>query len=133
MPTIFLRNIHSGVSSIEDGHNEKSKLLKKLSNINENENQSKIKYFLKNVGEKVLNSFKSNIFPTKNSTPEPTPNAIVFNTPEPTEVKTKNSKKKSSAVKLHEEFVNEIVNDRKDINDKVFSEYLSIKFQHFRQ
>lgn len=61
--------------------------------------QSK-KVFSKNVGflfdarEKVLSSFKSNIFPLKRPTPEPIiPDSTVIDTPKPTKTKLKNLNK----------------------------------------
>ena len=53
------------------------------------QNQSK-KYFLENIRillearENVLNSFKSNVFPTKNSKLDPTLSPSVFHTPKQT-------------------------------------------------
>ena len=39
LPSIFLRNIHTGVISIKDADKEESKLFKELSNINKSEKQ----------------------------------------------------------------------------------------------
>ena len=81
--------------------------------------------------ERVLNSFKSNIFPTKipdkvptpnatpDPTPDPTPKPIVFCTPKPT----KEPRNKISSLKLHENFLNKIVNDEKIINKEIFKKY----------
>ena len=59
------------------------------------------------IQEKVLNSFKSNIYPLKSQIPKPTPeprhNPIVFDTPKPTNTQTKKSKHKLSLLKLKEQ------------------------------
>ena len=71
MSIIFLTNIHKEVLSVEDAHKKQSNLFKESSDINKGEKPIKTslkKSFLKNVrflfdaGEKLLNSFKSNIF-----------------------------------------------------------------------
>ena len=80
---IFLRNKHTRFLLIEDADIEQSRLFKELSDINKGGEPIE-KTSLKNVGflddtrEKVLNSFKSNIFPLKSSTPETAPDLTVF-------------------------------------------------------
>ena len=80
---IFLRNKHTRFLLIEDADIGQSRLFKELSDINKGGEPIE-KTSLKNVGflddtrEKVLNSFKSNIFPLKSSTPETAPDLTVF-------------------------------------------------------
>ena len=50
--------------------------------------------------KKNLSIFKSNIFPLKKLTPEPTLNPTVFDTPKPTKMQSKKSKYKISPLKL---------------------------------
>ena len=66
--------------------------------------------------EKVVNNFRSRLFPIKNldkiSTHEPTPEIA----PEPTKLK-------KSKLKLQQKFINEIIADKEDINDHIFWNY----------
>ena len=59
--------------------------------------------------EKILNNFKSKIFPIKNlgknPTTEPTPESMVFD------------------IKLRENFINKIENDEKNRNNEIFRKY----------
>ena len=79
---IFLMNMHTGFLSVEDIDKEQSKLLKELNDLNKGDKPFENKPFLKSVGflfdvrEKVLNSFKSDIFPIKNLGKIPTPKEI---------------------------------------------------------
>ena len=50
--------------------------------------------------------------------------------PEPSKAKTKHKK---SPLELYEEFINEIKNDEKNINDKIFKEYFFIILHYFQQ
>ena len=67
--------------------------------------------------EKVLNNFKSRLFPIKNldkisireSTPQPTP-----------ELAKKQTNHKNSKLKLRHELLNEIIVDKKNVNDEIF-------------
>ena len=94
--------------------------------------------FLIDAGKKFLNSFKNNVFLIENSTPDPTPNP----TPHPPafckkkqerETNETNKRKKTRALsrvpkieispfKLNENFVNEIRNDKENINSEMFTE-----------
>ena len=71
--------------------------------------------------EKVLNNFKSRYFPIKNldkiPTREPTP-----------ELATERTKHKKSKLKLKQEIMNEIIANKKDINDEIFWNYF--KYQN---
>ena len=83
--------MHTGALSIEGAYEKQSKLFKELIDINKGEKPIGKQPFLKNVRFlldariKVLNSFKSNIFPLKNLTPdttsELTPHPTVLYTP----------------------------------------------------
>ena len=85
--------------------------------------------------EKIFNNFKSKIFPKKNldkiltsePTPDPTPNPSVFDAAKPTKAQAKKSKKKHkiSPLNLCENFMNEIENDKKNINNEIFMEYFN--------
>ena len=95
------------ISSLSSGNIDKYEYKKKpsLKNVG----------FLLNARKKLLNSFKSNIFPLKNSTPESTPeqspNPPVFDTPKPTKAKAKKTKDKISLLKLHDTFMDNIIDD----------------------
>lgn len=120
---IFLRNMHTRVLSIEDADKEKSKLFKELSDTNKGEKPIEKLFFLKTVGflldarEMVLHSFKSNIFEAKNldqiSTPETTPDPTVFDSLKPRKLQTNKSKHMISPIKLHQHFLEKILNDKK--------------------
>ena len=78
--------------------------------------------FLK-AGEKVLNNFKSRIFPIKDKiptpeyepVPEPASNPKVFDTPK--------SKRKILPIEFLEKILNETVKEEKNINNQIFKEY----------
>ena len=55
--------------------------------------------------------------PAPEPAPEETPDPAVFDTPKTTKAKTKKSKHKISPLKLRDDFVNKIVNDKKNINN----------------
>ena len=69
--------------------------------------------------EKILNNFKSKIFPIKNlgenPTTEPTPESMVFD------------------IKLRENFINKIENDKKNINNEIFRKYFGCMNPSFWQ
>ena len=71
MPAIFLRDIYTNNSSIDNADNEQSNLFKRFGDLNKGRKSSGKAYFLKNVKillkerEDVLNRFKSNFFPIK--------------------------------------------------------------------
>ena len=77
---------------------------------------------LKNAGlllsarEKILNNFKTNIFPTKivESEPEPT----LFATPKPTK-----ERAKKSQPKLCRDFFDKVAHNETNINTEIFNEY----------
>ena len=94
------------------------------------------KIFLNKLGllfsarEKVLNSFKSRLFPIKNfdkiSTHEPATKQEVAKEPEP-EVATKATKAKNrwkiSPLKLREYFWNKTKNEERNINEQIFKKF----------
>ena len=117
----FLRDIHEGYLSLEDADDEQYNLVAKLNNLDKGTRELKKwkRGFFNNLGllfsarEKLLNNFKSRLFPIKNldkiSTSEPTPELEI----EPT-------KQKESELKFQQEFMNEVIDDEKDINDEIF-------------
>ena len=143
--------MHTGFLSVEDTDKEQSKLLKELNYLNKGDKPFENKPFLKSVGflfdvrEKVLNSFKSDIFPIKNldkiPTPkeipnsklEPTLNPAVFDTPKITKAQTKKSKYMTSPLQLRENVVNMVVNDKKTKTMKYSGNILGIRIHHFCQ
>ena len=143
--------MHTGFLSVEDTDKEQSKLLKELNYLNKGDKPFENKPFLKSVGflfdvrEKVLNSFKSDIFPIKhlgkiptpkeipNSKLEPTLNPAVFDTPKITKAQTKKSKYMTSPLQLRENFVNMVVNDKKTKTMKYSGNILGIRIHHFCQ
>ena len=148
---ILLMNMHTGFLSVEDTDKEQSKLLKELNDLNKGDKPFENKPFLKSVGflfdvrEKVLNSFKSDIFPIKNlgkiPTPkeipnsklEPTLNPAVFDTPKITKAQTKKSKHMTSPLQLRGNFVNMVVNDKKTKIMKNSGNILDIRIHYFCQ
>ena len=143
--------MHTGFLSVEDTDKEQSKLLKELNDLNKSDKPFENKPFLKSVGflfdvrEKVLNSFKSDIFPIKNlgkiPTPkeipnsklEPTLNPAVFDTPKITKAQTKKSKHMTSPLQLRGNFVNMVVNDKKTKIMKNSGNILDIRIHYFCQ
>ena len=143
--------MHTGFLSVEDTDKEQSKLLKELNDLNEGDKPFENKPFLKSVGflfdvrEKVLNSFKSDIFPIKNlgkiPTPkeipnsklEPTLNPAVSDTPKITKAQTKKSKHMTSPLQLRGNFVNMVVNDKKTKIMKNSGNILDIRIHYFCQ
>ena len=143
--------MHTGFLSVEDTDKEQSKLLKELNDLNKGDKPFENKPFLKSVGflfdvrEKVLNSFKSDIFPIKNlgkiPTPkeipnsklEPTLNPAVFDTPKITKAQTKKSKHMTSPLQLRGNFVNMVVNDKKTKIMKNSGNILDIRIHYFCQ
>ena len=143
--------MHTGFLSVDDTDKEQSQLLKELNDLNKGDKPFENKPFLKSVGflfdvrEKVLNSFKSDIFPIKNlgkiPTPkeipnsklEPTLNPAVSDTPKITKAQTKKSKHMTSPLQLRENFVNMVVNDKKTKIMKNSGNILDIRIHYFCQ
>ena len=67
LPALFLRDIYRNNLSIERADNEQSDLFKMFGNLNKGRKSSeKISFFKRREArDDVLNSFKSNLFPTK--------------------------------------------------------------------
>ena len=143
--------MHTGFLSVEDTDKEQSKLLKELNDLNKGDKPFENKPFLKSVGflfdvrEKVLNSFKSDIFPIKNLGKIPTPkeipnskleltlNPAVSDTPKITKAQTKKSKHMTSPLQLRGNFVNMVVNDKKTKIMKNSGNILDIRIHYFCQ
>ena len=92
-------------------------------NLNNGRKTSQKIYFLKNVKillkarENVLNGFKSNIFlinQISDTTPYPTPDSTPHTAPDTTSKHTR-----SETSRLNENFIDEIINDEKDINSDI--------------
>ena len=125
--------MYKNVSLIDKADYEHSNLFKELSNINKGEKPVKKIFILENVRvllevrEIVLNSFKSNLFPLEEITPDPTPDLTtdlpVFYTPKQTREQSSISKIKISPFKLSENFIDEIRDEEKYINNEIFKAY----------
>ena len=69
---LFLRNIHEGHLSLNDADDEQSNFAAKLNNLDKGKKTIKKGFFINNLGllfrdrEKVLNNFKTRLFPIKN-------------------------------------------------------------------
>ena len=99
--------------------------------------------FLNNLGllfsarGKVLNSFKSRLFPikkfrqnSKTRTYNRTSNKPEVAT-EPTKLTKDKTKRKISSLKLHENFLNENKNEDKNINEQIFNEFFNYHYPSF--
>ena len=85
----MLKKYIQNVLSIKNADKEQSNVFKKLIWVN-GKNQSifyKNTRFLLDVREKVLNTFKSKVFPIEDSTPDPTTDTPVFYTPKKTKAR----------------------------------------------
>ena len=126
---IFLRNIYQNVLLIENADNEQSNLF--IDSSNTSKGRKPI--------ENILNIFKSNASPIKCSrfertpelTPEARPNLPAFYTLNWTRTRIRISKRKITLLKLSENNVDEIRNEEKYINNKIFKEYLNIIIRNF--
>ena len=127
LPTTFPKYIHANFLSIANADKEQSNLFKELCEMSKGEKLLEKLPFIENVillldaREKVVNSFKSNLFPTENSAPDPIPNPAphppVFYLPKQA---ISLPKIKISPFKLNENFLCEIRNDEENINSELF-------------
>ena len=141
MPIISLRDIHKGNLTLKDADEEQSKLVKMLEGCDKGVKAVEKESFQNNIRlchstrEKYSN-FRSKIFPIKNTTPEqppePAPELAQEQGSEPAPVHTLEpapkpvpTKHKTSKLKLHEKFKDEIISAKKDINDEIFWEYFN--------
>ena len=120
--------------SIEGADNKQSNFANELNNFDKGIKTLDKNSFLNNLGllfsarEKVLNSFRSRLFPikkldkipTQKPATEPEVAAEPTKARKATEAKTK---RKISSLKLCEEFLNEIKYEGKTINEKIFRDY----------
>ena len=89
-------------------------------------NQSK-KHFIENVRfsldarEKVLNNFKSNLFPLEISTPKLAREPAGKQASDPKVFYT--SQRKKCSLKLRDKFLNKIASEEKKINNEIFKSY----------
>ena len=123
MPIVILRDIHEGFLSLENADEEQGNFATKIKNLDKDwKNKLKISFFKNNLGllfrakKKVLDTFKSNLFSIKNLNKVPTHEPNREPTPKLAKKPTKHRKLK---LKLQKEFMNEIVADKKFINDGV--------------
>ena len=91
LPIVFFKDINKRDLSLKDADNGQSNFANALTNLDKSVKPVEKKYLLNNVGlllstrEKVLNNFKSKIFPKnldKLPTPEPAPELVYEPSPE---------------------------------------------------
>ena len=132
----FLRNIREGQSSLNDADDEKGNSAAKIKNLDKGKKKTTEKELFKNnlgllfsARENVLNNFKRKLFPIKNLGKIPTceskPEVITKLTPE---IATEKAKHKKTKLKLQQKFMNQIIDDRKNVNGEIFWNYF--KFQN---
>ena len=134
----FLRDTHVGRLSIEKADKKQSNFANGLKNFDKGTKTLDKKSFTNNLGllfsakEKVLIIFKSRLFSIKNldqiSTREPTEQGTELEvtteqtkSAKPTKAKTKH---KISSLKLREEFLSKIKNEKKTVNETIYRDYL---------
>ena len=110
--------------------NEQSNLFQELSNISKGKKPTEKFSFLENVrillkaGQNFLNSFKSIVFPIKNSTEDssldPKLNPSVLYTPKQTRARSR-----TPEIKISRNFVNEVRNDDENMNSEISKEYVN--------
>ena len=138
LPIVFSSYIHEGYLSLENADLKQSNFTIESKNFEKVQKRSKKGIFYLGLPfsgrEKVLNSFKSRLFPIKNldeiptcqPTPEPdaeaTPEVATEPIPKPPAGATP-TKHKNSKLKLQQEFMNKIIDEEKDINNKIFLNY----------
>ena len=138
LPIVFSSYIHEGYLSLENADLKQSNFTIESKNFEKVQKRSKKGIFYLGLPfsgrEKVLNSFKSRLFPIKNldkiptcqPTPEPdaeaTPEVATEPIPKPPAGATP-TKHKKSKLKLQQEFMNKIIDEEKDINNKIFLNY----------
>ena len=124
----FLRDTHVGPLSIEKAVKKQSNFANELKNFDKGTKALDKKSFTNNLGllfsakEKVLNIFKSRLFPIKNldqiSTREPTEQGteleVTTEQTKSTNAAKAKTKHKISSLKLREEFLSKIKNEKKN-------------------
>ena len=112
LPIAFLRDIREGYFSLKCANDEQNKFANKLKNIDKDIKSVEKKLFLSNIGlafttwVRVLNNFKNRLFPIKNLEPE-------HKSETKSEAKSElgaEPKYREFSLKLHEDFLNQIVN-----------------------
>ena len=135
LPILFSKDIHERYLSLENADHKQTHSAIELKNFEKGTKRLEKKSYLDNLGllfserEKVLNTFKSRLFPikyldkiaTREPTPEPaTEPEVAIESTKVTKAKTK---RKMSSLKLHEEFLNKIKNEeKKNKNEQIFRE-----------
>ena len=118
LPIFFLRDIDQGHLSLKDADKKQSNFAAKIKNLDNGKNNL-IRVFLNNLvllfilRRNVFNNFKSISFPIKNLDNIPTREL----TPEQA---TESTKHKKSKLTSQQEYMNEIIANKKDINNKIF-------------
>ena len=122
MSIVFLRDIHEGHLSLKDADDGQRNFAAKIKNLDKG--KKAIEKKLNNLGllfsakENVLNNFKSRLFPKKKLEKIPTrePRA---------DLATRPIKDMRSKSKLQQEFMNEIIANENDLNDKILWNYFN--------
>ena len=142
-PMASLRDVHDGNLSTKKADDKQSNFANKLKNFNKGIKTLEKKYFLNNLGlfcsttEKVLNSFKSRLFPIKNLVKN---SKVSTNTRTSSRTNTRSSNitnrsntnyTQESKLKLQQEFINEVTADNKYINNKIFLDYFKYQSPSF--
>ena len=122
----FKKNIHTGVSRLENAEKEQNKLFRELSHINEGEKPNEKMLFLK------YKRFLLDARRTPEATPEPSLNATVFHRSKPIKAQTEKPKHKISTLKVHEDFMDKTVDDEKKyINNEKRMDYFGHFIHHY--
>ena len=130
--------------STEKADNKQSNFANELKNFEKGRKTLEKMYFLNNLGllfsarKKILDNFKSRLFPIKNlnkiPTSEPTPEKAAELATEPTPKQATDAtptKHNKSKLKLQQAFMNEIIVDKKDINNEIVLNYLNIRIHRY--
>ena len=134
----FLRDTHVGLLSIEKVDKKQSNFANGLKNFDKGTKTLDKKSFTNNLGllfsakEKVLIIFKSRLFSIKHldqiSTREPTEQGteleVTTEQTKSTNATKAKTKHKISSLKLREEFLSKIKNEKKNVNEKIYRDYL---------
>ena len=118
LPIVFLRDIDQGHLSLKDADKKQSNFAAKIKNLDNGKNNW-IRVFLNNLvllfilRRNAFNNFKSRLFPIKNLDNIPTCEL----TPEQATESTKHKKSKFTS---QQEYMNEIIANKKDINNEIF-------------
>ena len=122
MSIVFLGDIDEGHLSLKDADDGQINFAAKIKNLDKG--KKAIEKKLNNLGllfsakKNVLNNFKSRLFPTKKIEKIPTREPTV-------DLATRPIKDMRSKSKLQQEFMNEIIANENDLNDKILWNYFN--------